>query len=319
MVAAVMSAAAAAPAAGPLYSNGSADPATPALAAGNVSASGVAAPAGSKWSELQRDAAGYANAIAGFSAHALEGGTGYRFADDFTVPAGGWRLSSVSLFAYQSGGPVTSFPFDIVTLRIWNGRPGDAGSQVIWGDAVTNRYLGRSPAGIYRTFSTAALPLPTPPDTQRMIWKVEASLGNVSLGPGRYWLDWQYGFTGGTSTRAMVPAVTIAGSRGAAGSNAVQLGSGTGAAWTPIVDTGKPESAADVPQDLPFILVGISAPPVCAGDINGDFRVDGRDLSVLLANFGSTVAPGTSGDVNNTGRVDGADISVLLSNFGNQC
>ncbi len=317
-LAAALGISAAATAAAPLYSNASSNPAIPALATGTTSASGVAAPAGAKWSELQKDAAGFSNAIAGFSSHAA-GGSGFRFADDFTVPTGGWRLETVSLYAYQSGAPATSFPFDRVTLRIWSGRPGDAGSQIIWGDATTNRYLGRTPAGIYRVFSSNTLPLPSVPDTLRPIWKIDASLGNVSLGPGRYWLDWQYSFSSPTTVRALVPAATLPGTRGTPNANAVQFGAGSNAVWTPIVDTGKPESAADIAQDLPFILVGVVAPPGCYGDINSDFRVDGRDLSVLLGSFGSTVPVGTSGDLNNSGRVDGSDLSVLLSNFGNAC
>ncbi len=65
----------------------------------------------------------------------------------------------------------------------------------------------------------------------------------------------------------------------------------------------------------------VCIPPVssCPSDFNGDFLVNGADLSVLLANFGSTGATLGSGDANGDGNVDGADLSVLLSEFGTTC
>jgi len=54
------------------------------------------------------------------------------------------------------------------------------------------------------------------------------------------------------------------------------------------------------------IELQVGAPP--AGDLNGDFRVDGADLGILLGQWGG---PG-SGDLNGDGRVDGADLGILL-------
>jgi len=57
-------------------------------------------------------------------------------------------------------------------------------------------------------------------------------------------------------------------------------------------------------------------PPPCPGDANNDNLIDGRDLSVLLSTFLTTVPPGTAADFNNDGLINGSDLSVLLSNFG---
>lgn len=57
----------------------------------------------------------------------------------------------------------------------------------------------------------------------------------------------------------------------------------------------------------------------CPGDANGDGHVNGADLSVLLANFGSSAPTGLNGDLNLDHQVNGADLSVLLSNFGSAC
>lgn len=53
----------------------------------------------------------------------------------------------------------------------------------------------------------------------------------------------------------------------------------------------------------------------CAGDLNGDGRVSGEDLSVVLCNWGTSV-PGTTGDVNTDGTINGEDLSVLVAAWG---
>ncbi|MCA9292512.1 MAG: hypothetical protein KDA20_01720 [Phycisphaerales bacterium] len=63
----------------------------------------------------------------------------------------------------------------------------------------------------------------------------------------------------------------------------------------------------------------VQAPAGCAGDANGDLIVDLGDLSVVLFNFGTSVAPGTSGDIDGSGIVDLADLSIVLFNFGLIC
>lgn len=59
--------------------------------------------------------------------------------------------------------------------------------------------------------------------------------------------------------------------------------------------------------------------PLCAGDANADGTIDGADLSVLLAGFGTTVFAGVGGDINADTKVDAADLSVLLGAFGSTC
>lgn len=61
------------------------------------------------------------------------------------------------------------------------------------------------------------------------------------------------------------------------------------------------------------------APPLCPGDANGDSAVNSADLSVLLAQFGTSVGVGAGADFNSDGMVNAADLSVLLANFGSGC
>jgi len=68
-----------------------------------------------------------------------------------------------------------------------------------------------------------------------------------------------------------------------------------------------------------WVAIASVPPPACPGDANGDLSIDAADLSVLLAQFGTSVTPGTGADFNNDGNVNSADLSVLLSAFGTSC
>lgn len=59
----------------------------------------------------------------------------------------------------------------------------------------------------------------------------------------------------------------------------------------------------------------------CAGDVNGDGRVDMIDLVGVLSEFGEPSPPSAprSGDVNGDGVVDFLDLNIVLSAFGTAC
>jgi hypothetical protein len=228
----------------------------PALATSDTTLSGVAAPAGSRWSELQPEG-GYYNQVAGY------GFTGtLRLADDFTVPAGGWRIDFFHFYSYRTGAPFTQ-PHTSYVLQIWNGPPNDPNSSVIFGDLTTNRLVSATPTivwdsslasgNVFRIFNTS--PGGTAPGTTRHIWahKVQTQPGGLFLPAGTYWIDFQGGPTGG-----FYPSTTHTGLRGVPGANAMQW---NGTTWTsPIVDTGLPVGAPAVPQDLVFQIEGVPEP-----------------------------------------------------------
>ena len=58
---------------------------------------------------------------------------------------------------------------------------------------------------------------------------------------------------------------------------------------------------------------------LCPGDADGSGRVDLDDLTTVLANFGSAVAPYGPGDGDGSGRVDFDDLTTVLANFGIVC
>lgn len=307
---------AAAPA--PLFNNGSATPGNPGLASGTVAGNGSVAPAGSAWSELQRDATG-ANALAGASCHLAGGLTTYRVADDFTVVgyAYGWKITSVTMYAHLSA-PGTP-QLTSLSVRIWSGPPGAAGSSIVWdsnGQAVT---LAIAPLNLFRVFNTLAAPVVVP-DTTRPLWQVLADIPDVPLANGTYWLDWQFRLADAGAS-AFSPTVTAVAARGRPGANARQFKAVAGAAaWTPLVDPGKPAAAADVAQELPFLLVGVFAPPPCLGNVNGDQVVNFADVTAILTNWGASYLPGTGpGDGDGSGVVDFADVTATLQSWNLTC
>jgi len=237
----------------PLYDNGP-------LSTGNLTDSGVAAPAGDAWSELQVDDAnpGVANALAGVGS-ATTATDALRVADDFTVPDGqSWTLERIEFAAYESGYMGATAPFDRVTLQIWNGPPGSPQSQRLCGDDATNVYLGGKALNLLRVSNTAVPPPGIPPGSSRRIWSMSASVPPACAGvdyfqPGTYWLDWN------SRTPALgahfTPPLAIAGRRNRPGDNARQRNESGN--WIAVIDTGIPTTSPGLPVDLPFKLYGV--------------------------------------------------------------
>ena len=237
----------------------------------STSESGVAAPSGKFWSEVQHDAGNttVSNTVGGFS-----GASGAsRLADNFTVPAGGCQLSTVTFFAYQTGFAPGTSPFTASTLRIWNGRPGDAGATVVFGDTTTNRLASSVDSNLFRIFNTVVPAPGTAPGTTRILWRNTLNVGAALATPGTYWLDWDS--TASNAGSNFYPSLTIQGSRGRPTDNGRQLTVSTGV-WADTADTGNPATTPSVIQDFPFYLNSLTpaVPAQHVVDFNGDGRTD---------------------------------------------
>ncbi len=88
---------------------------------------------------------------------------------------------------------------------------------------------------------------------------------------------------------------------------------------TAVDQYGQQTSSTPLTSSFTVIDDNPPPPPECTGDANGDNQVDGADLSILLAQFGSAVTPDTGADFNGDGLVNGADLSTFLSLFGTTC
>lgn len=68
-------------------------------------------------------------------------------------------------------------------------------------------------------------------------------------------------------------------------------------------------------SNIEFAEPAPSCNETCAGDLNGDGAVDGADLGLLLAAWG-TAGGCPSADLNDDGTVDGADLGLQLAAWG---
>ncbi|MEI8048894.1 MAG: T9SS type A sorting domain-containing protein [Bacteroidota bacterium] len=124
--------------------------------------------------------------------------SGLYIADDFIVPTGKtWAVDSMDFFSYQTNSGNTSTITGIY-LRIWSGKPGVAGSAILWGDMTTNRMASTTFTGIYRVLVLNG-------GTTRPIMKVVANTPNLSLAEGNYWVEWAC--SGSTSSGPWAPPV----------------------------------------------------------------------------------------------------------------
>ena len=57
-------------------------------------------------------------------------------------------------------------------------------------------------------------------------------------------------------------------------------------------------------------------PPSLPGDLNGDCEVNGADLGLLVAAWGSGSGPA---DLDGNGTVEGGDLGIMLAYFGTSC
>lgn len=272
---------------------------------GATSKSGVAAPAGAQWSEVQNFAGDLtsSNTSAGSSCNQ----SGFRIADNFVVPVGEtWTINSVITFAYLTGGGTTT-PFTAGTLRIWNGRPGDANSTVIFGDLTTNRLGSSTDTNTFRIFNTVAPAPGSAPGSTRRIWQNTLTVAPAQvLSAGNYWVEWATTVNNNAATAHFCPSTTILNTRYTPIMNGRQFNVATNA-WVDAVDTGNPDAtSADLIQDFPFKLDGTrtGARPNAYSrkvDFNGDnltdyalTRTNGAAKNWFISQNGSGAASGAT-------------------------
>ena len=157
---------------------------------------------------------------------------GWRIADDFTVPGGGWDIGTIDFFGYQTNATTGTSTFNGMYLQIWNGNPNDAGSSVVWGDLTTNILASSIWSGIYRVLDTDLT------NSARPIFMNTVTV-NTFLNPGTYWLDWMA--SGSLSSGPYAPPITILG----------QTTTGNGIQYT---TTWAAALDGDDQQGFPFVI-----------------------------------------------------------------
>lgn len=229
------------------YSNGG-------LSTGATSNSGVTAPTGYTWSEVQNNTGNTteSNTSSGYGGTFSSATASFFLADDFTIPTGAtWQITSIDFFAYQTGYTGTTSPFNTVRVNILSSDPSVPGAISVFGNDTTNRYTTGVNSNMYRIFNSAVPTSGSVPGTTRKIWKITASTP-VTLAAGTYWVKYQLQNVV-TASAGFLPGVTIPGSRGLASFNAKQ-NDAIGGTWIPLIDDGNPATAPDFTVDMPFVV-----------------------------------------------------------------
>ena len=239
-------------------------------------------------------------------------------AEDFTVPAGGWDLDSLTVYAFQTS--QTSASVTQVQVNLWTETPFSAGSPGAPGTlpqpvlaANLVRAAGPGTFTCHRQSATSTA-------TVRPVFAYTVSLDGLPDGgrlpPGRYWIQWS--FLGASSPSANVFTPLVSPRAAVQGHNARQLNALDGTASSPRVWFEGREgyvagSAEGRAFELPFVLAG-SPLPACPSDLDGDRDVSGSDLALALLDFGP--CPSCASDVDGSGEVDAGDLAVMLLDFG---
>lgn len=192
--------------------------------------------------------------------------TGFRVAEDFTIPAGTtWFVDSIIFFAYQTGSTTTS-TMNHVNWSVWDNSPA-AGGQIIAGDTTANDLDGSYWSGIYRTTDVDLT------NTQRPIMTNRIATVGLSLGAGAYWIAWQ---TGGTlASGPWAPPITITGVTNTG--NALQFNP-TNGTWADLVDGTLLE-----PQGLPFLMYGTAVTGINENQLAASISVNPNPASEIMA------------------------------------
>lgn len=168
--------------------------------------------------------------------------TGFKLAEDFTIPPGNsWAIDNITFYSYQPGtysDPPTSTTTGLY-LQIWDGSPDDPASSILFGDLVTNRLIDTYWTDIYRVSDTGLT------NSERPIMAAIAEV-NVSLQPGTYWMVWAS--EGSLTSGPFSPPITILGQ--ATTGNALQY-SPSSSSWGPANDSGTLTQ-----QGMPFVIEG---------------------------------------------------------------
>lgn len=209
---------------------------------------------------------------------------GYAAADDFSIAVSNWVIDSLVFFAYQTGSTTTS-TFTSYYVRVWEGVPGQAGSNVVWGDTVTNVLTRSVFSNIYRGNDST--------NTQRPVMRNVCATSGLTLNTGNYWVECQA--AGSLASGPWVPPVTIPGqpitgnAKQRVGPNFNNLLDGTNA------------------QGLPFLVYGTAGTAFL-----NEMAVTSIDAPVSGPNLGSETV--TISVINNgTGTQSNIPVSFLVN------
>jgi len=258
---------------------------------------------------------------------------GVSLADDFVVPAGGWDLDAVTLYAFQTS--QTTATVTTVRINLWDATPYSANSPAPIPDPLPMPRLSTPlelPAGPGEFVCHRQSPTST--STVRPVYAYTVSLNALPnggrLAPGRYWLEWSFQGALTPSQNVFVPLVsprTAVTGHNARLYNSID-GSSTGPrSWFEGREGFVAGQADGRAYELPFVLMGT---PLCVADTDdgtGSGTPDGGvtidDLLYYLDLFEAGAPAADVDDGTSTGTPDGGvtidDLLYYLLRFGAGC
>ncbi len=242
-------------------------------------------------------------------------------AEDFTVPAGGWDLDTLTVYAFQTS--QTTATITRVHVNLWTATPYNANSPDGQPDPLPQPVLAAdldldAGAGVFVAHRQGA----TGSSTNRPVFAYTVSLDGLPNGgrldEGTYWIQWS--FLGATTPSQNVFMPLISPRTSVTGHNARLYNSVTGAAADPRAwFEGREGYVAGVADgrayELPFELggtPGINTCSPCPADFDDNGGVDGSDLAAFFIDFEQGLA---CADVDQNGGVDGGDIAAFFTVF----
>ena len=243
------------------------------LSTGLISSSGVTAPTGYTWSEVQSG-----NEVTGFSANIEDE---FSISDDFIIPEGEeWNLSNINFYAYSTGHTLSTSPFNDIRLQIFSTDPSIGSPAPIFGNLTTNRFLSSSSAGMYRIFYGMAAP-----PNERKIWNIKASAA-TTLPAGHYWIEWRIGTVAAGAINYSPPS-TVVGTVTQPGNNALLHNIITNT-WEQLLDGNNA-------QDMAFT---VNYTTICT---NASLPIVSASPVIICVGQSSTLTV-NSGELNNAGN-----------------
>lgn len=201
------------------------------------------------------------------------GGTAQAFADDFTVPAGGWDLDTLTVYAFKSTSPAVvppaaTGPVARVRLNLWTDVPQSANGPAplpsplptpVFATDLDLPVLSSTFVGYRTAYNTNA-------NGTRPVYAYEVSLDGLpnlgQLAAGTYWLEWSFIDSTGSSTNILAHPVvrSTAHNFNARQFNVYATGQ-TEYAWFEMRDAfGQPNTPEGFAIALPFDLSGTVLP-----------------------------------------------------------
>lgn len=193
-----------------------------------------------------------------------------KVAEDFVVPAGGWDLDSVTLFAFQTS--QTTATVHTIRINLWTATPYSAGSPPPVPDPLPQPVLAE-PLVLSAGPGTFVCHRQSPSGTStvRPVFAYTVSLDGLPngglLSEGTYWLEWSFEGAASPSPRCFTPLVTPRASAfnlNARLFNSIDGSAGGPREWFEGREGYSPPASEGRPYALPFVLTGTVVPEPAA-------------------------------------------------------